>query len=256
MYAFFAELLSDKKSGTIFQCFGPAHLAFVFLFTGLAACLYFGIRHRRADTIKKTVSGVLNWAVGLYIADIFLMPLAYGEIDVEKLPFHVCTAMCVACFLSRHTRFFGKYKLQFATLGFVSNLVYLIYPAGVMWHGVHPQSYRVVQTLSFHGIMMVYGFLVLCFEKDGFSWKRIYRDGAVIIGMTAWAILGNLLYNSEARTYNWFFVVQDPFGMFPQSVAPFVMPIVNIVLFFVVEILVYLFFMGLRKRAENSAIIC
>lgn len=74
----------------------------------------------------------LHIAFGLYIADFFLMPFACGRIDIEKLPFHICTAMCVACFISRHNRHLRKYSLHFALLGFLSNLVYLIYPDGVM----------------------------------------------------------------------------------------------------------------------------
>ena len=198
------------------------------------------------NKVEEKRSGVItilsNVAFGLYIADYFMMPFAYGEIDIEKLPFHICTAMCVMCFLSRKVEFLGKYKLQFAMLGFLSNLVYLIYPAGVMWHSVHPLSYRVVQTLAFHGIMAVYGALVLLFENHSFEWKKCYRDFIVLVSMTAWAILGNTMYNNVERLYNWFFVVEDPFGMFDKGIAPFVMPIINIALFFAVELLVYAIF--------------
>ena len=51
-------------------------------------------------------------------------------------------------------------------------------------------------------------------------------------------MLGNYAYNSEARFYNWFFVVRDPFGLLPAVVSPFVMPVLNIVLFFSVEMAV------------------
>ena len=179
---------------------------------------------------------------GLYILDFFLMPLAYGEIDIEKLPFHACTAMCVMCFFSRHHSFFKRFRLQFAMLGFLSNTVYLIYPAGVMWHAVHPLSYRVIQTLLFHGMMMVYGALVLVLESREFSWKNCRKDLVVILAMTAWAWLGNMLYNSEARVYNWFFVVRDPFYLLPESVAPYVMPLMNITVFFLAELLLYAVF--------------
>ena len=140
-----------------------------------------------------------------------------------------------------------KFKLQFAALGFVSNLVYLIYPAGVMWHQVHPLSYRVIQTLVFHGIMVVYGALVLCFEGMEFSFKKLYRDIIVISSMTVWAILGNALYNSQNRVYNWFFVVQDPFNIFSKDIAWLVMPLLNIAVFFVAEVIVYLLFMEKKK---------
>jgi hypothetical protein len=125
-------------------------------------------------------------------------------------------------------------------LGFISNLVYLIYPAGVMWHAVHPLSYRVIQTLLFHSIMTLACFFELIYESERVDIKKCHRDLAVTIGMTAWACLGNLIYNNDQRFYNWFFVVRDPFYALPESHAPFIMPFLNIAIFFTVEILIHL----------------
>ena len=198
------------------------------------------MKKQDAEERRKFSTYFINGAFGLYIADFFLMPFAYGEIDIEKLPFHACTAMCVMCFLSGHNDFLRKFRLQFAMLGFVSNLVYLIYPAGLMWYQVHPLSYRVIQTLLFHGLMTGYGMLVLLFEDSKREWKK---DLAVITAMTAWALLGNTLYNGEAwgktHLFNWFFVVRDPFYILPEQNAPFIMPVLNIALFMTVETIVY-----------------
>ena len=237
MFEILQTLLADKKGGPVFTCFDGVHIGFILSFVALAVGVALYLR-KRAD--KSPVIGrFVDVAFGLYMLDFFLMPFAYGEIDVEKLPFHVCTAMCVMCFVSRHCERLKPYRLPFAMLGFLSNLVYLLYPAGVMWHAVHPFSYRVIQTLTFHGVMMVYGAMVLLYERGGFCWKGCRRDLLVIVGMTAWAWLGNTLYNSPARVYNWFFVVQDPFNMFPQSIAPYIMPILNVVVFFGIELTVY-----------------
>ena len=252
MYTFLSNLLSDKKGGEIFTCFGIWHICFIalFLFVGIFLCLY--LKNNSNEKQERIIDKVISIAFGLYIADFFLMPFAYGEIDIEKLPFHVCTAMCVGCFFTRRVTFLKKYKIQFAMLGFVSNLIYLIYPAGVMWHAVHPFSYRVIQTLSFHGIMMVYGLLVLIYETENFTWKKCYRDFFVILSMVTWALLGNLLYNSESREYNWFFVVRDPFNMFSESIARFIMPVLNIVIFFSVELLIYFIFSKFRRLFNDK----
>jgi hypothetical protein len=187
---------------------------------------------------------LISFAFAMYVADIFLMPLAYGEIDIEKLPFHACTAMCLLCFLSYRVKFLQKYRISFVILGFLSNCIYLIYPAGVMWHAVHPLSYRVIQTLLFHAVMSVYGLITLVYECDKIDIKKCYRDLLVIVCMTAWALLGNYAYNGESEGYshffNWFFVVRDPFYVIPETIAPFIMPIINIMLFFAVEMLFYL----------------
>lgn len=240
MYGLLSEILSDKKGGPVFSCFGIWHLCWLFASAAVIVAVILYVRKQNAEERRKFAAYFINTAFGLYIADFFLMPFAYGEIDIEKLPFHACTAMCVMCFLSEHNDFLRKFRLQFAMLGFVSNLVYLIYPAGLMWYQVHPLSYRVIQTLLFHAIMTGYGLLVLLFEDNRREWKK---DLAVITAMTAWALLGNTLYNGAAwgkiHFFNWFFVVQDPFYILPEHIAPFVMPFLNIVLFMALEMVVY-----------------
>ena len=242
MYPILHELLSDRKGGAVFACFEIYHWCYILL--AVLAAVLASVKMGKLDEKlrERTLDRWINLAFGLYIADFFLMPFAYETIDLEKLPFHVCTAMCVASFLSRHWEPLKPWENHVAMLGFVSNLVYLIYPAGIMWQRVHPVSYRVIQTLSFHGIMAVYGFLTLCFGKQAASCKNWRKDLSVITAMTLWAILGNTLYNGEAGGYdhffNWFFVVNDPFGILPEAIAPWVMPFINIVVFFGVELLV------------------
>ena len=243
MYDFLHNLLSDKKGGEIFRLFSGWHFFYIALTVLCVIAILFALRGKENEVKKKASSLLISIAFGLYVLDLFLMPLAYGEIDIEKLPFHACTAMCVMCFLSHRIEPLEKYRGSFVILGFISNVIYLLYPAGVMWHAVHPLSYRVIQTLIFHGVMSVYGLITLLYEYDSFNIKKRYRDLLVIVAMTAWALLGNYAYNGESERYshffNWFFVVRDPFYAIPETVAPFVMPILNIVLFFAVETLVH-----------------
>ena len=248
LYPFLRDLLSDKKGGTVFTCFGPWHWCYILLVAAAITATWRFLKNRSQNIRRKTVEFFLSAAFGLYIADFFLMPFAYGSIDIEKLPFHICTAMCVACFVSRYTPRLGKYRLHFTLLGFLSNLVYLIYPAGVMWHQAHPLSYRAIQTLLFHGTMTIYGFLTLVFDEAGLQWGQFRRDLTVIAGMTLWAVFGNALYTENLPGYNWFFLLQDPFYILPSHIAPFVMPILNVVLFFAAELLLYVLFGVLRKK--------
>jgi len=252
MYSFLHELLSDKKGGEIFALFGGWHFFYIALTLITIVAVFLILRNKEENLKRNCPKLFIHIAFGLYVADFFLMPLAYSEIDIEKLPFHACTAMCVLCFLSYHNRFLEKYRQSFVLLGFISNLVYLIYPAGVMWHAVHPLSYRVVQTLIFHSIMTTFGVLVLIYECDRIEIKKCYRDLAVIIVMTLWAMFGNYVYNGESEEYsyffNWFFVVRDPFYALPEAVAPFVMPFLNVVVFFAAEIVVHAIFVGVYHK--------
>lgn len=181
MYAFLSELLSDKTGEAVFSCFGLWHLGYLLVAVLAIVFTVAFIKNKDDKTKQKAMAFFINCAFGLYMADFFLMPFAYGAIDIEKLPFHVCTAMCVMCFWSRHNSFLGRYKLQFAMLGFISNLVYMFYPAGLMWYQVHPLSYRVVQTLLFHALMTAYGLLVLLYDDVKIDLKLCYRDLTVIV---------------------------------------------------------------------------
>jgi len=252
MYSILHELLSDKKDGVLFACFDIWHLTYIFIALVTAAVMLCCLKNKAAHTKKKAAQTFLYAAFGLYIADFFFMPLAYNEIDIEKLPFHVCTAMCVMCFFSYHNAFLKKYRISFALLGFISNLVYLIYPAGIMWHQIGPLSYRVLQTLTFHGLMTVYGFLMLVYYGKELQLKQCYRELPILIGMTLWAMLGNSIYNGTSEHYshfiNWFFVVRDPFYLFPEAISPYIMPVINIALFFAVEMLVYLILYFFKKK--------
>ena len=243
MYPLLHELLSDKKGSIVFTCFGPWHLLYMAVILTAILALLFRLRGKSPAVQQRTVDGALCFSFGLYMADFFLMPFAYGAIDLEKLPFHVCTAMCVMCFLARRQPQLEKLQLPLAVLALASNLIYTVYPAGVGWYLVHPLSYRVIQTLLFHGSMTAYGVLFLAYGGQRPTWKKCGQTLPVIVAMTLWAMLGNWLYNGTSGSYdhffNWFFVLQDPFYLLPASAAPYIMPFVMIVVMFTAAVLVY-----------------
>ena len=247
MYDLLSNILKDHKGEVIFNCFGIWHILFMLLIFGGIITTVILLKNKNQTTKDKAINLVINLVFGLYILDFFLMPLAYGSIDIEKLPFHICTASCVLCFFSRHNKFLNKFKLQFALLGLIGNIIYVIYPAGVGWYQVAPYSYRVIQTLLYHGLMTLYGVLTLAYDGEKLEWKNCWKELIVIVLMTLWALIGNAIYNSDARVYNWFFVVQDPFYILPSNIAPFVMPFVMITVIFFANILVYLSYFGIKK---------
>lgn len=255
VYVFLHNLLADRTGGEIFTLFSGWHFFYIAL-TAVVITAVLLWQKRKGRSPAEAAECFINLALGLYIADLFLMPIAYGEIAIEKLPFHACTAMCVMCFLSHRVAFLKKYRLSFVMLGLISNIVYLVYPAGVMWYAVHPLSYRVIQTLLFHSVMSVYGILTLVGEYRSLDVRKCYRDLAVVVGLTVWALLGNYTYNGTSEGYdyffNWFFVVRDPFYIIPASISPFVMPLLNIFLFFTAEMLIHLVVWRIKRRREKS----
>ena len=254
MYSILHDALSDQKGGVVFTCFGVWHILYMAVIFGLIFLVIFLLKDKERKEKQRAVDVSVCIAFGLYIADFFLMPFAYGQIDIEKLPFHACTAMCVLCFLSRRVPLLQKYKPQFALLGLLSNLVYVIYPAGVGWYQIHPLSYRVIQTLLFHGAMTAYGLFALTLGDVRLEWKNCWKDFLTVAAMVLWALLGNTFYNGTAGEYshffNWFFVVRDPFYLLPEETARYVMPFVVVIIFFAAELMVYALYNGVRKRLE------
>lgn len=253
MHEFLSSLLSDRGCDSPFTVFGRWHLLYLTVIFCAILLLLLSLKNRSAETKQRAITTTANCAFGLYVADFFLMPFAYGEIDLEKLPFHVCTAMCVMCFLSRHHPFFRRFRLPFAILGLASNLIYVIYPAGVGWYLVHPLCYRVIQTLLFHGLMSAYGLLVLAFDEVELKLKNCGRELLVIAAMTLWALLGNTLYNGiGSRQFNWFFVTRDPFYLLPEHLAPYIMPPVMVLVMFAAVLLVYAGYFAAKKLLNRS----
>ena len=247
MHQILQDLLSDCKGGPVFTCFGLYHLIYLAVILGAILTIIFLLKNKSAAAKSRAVTAALYTAAGLYAADFFLMPFAYGGIDVEKLPFHACTATCVLCVLARHNRFLGRFKDQFLLLGLLTNLIYVIYPAGVGWYQIHPLSYRVWQTLLYHGAMTALGLFSLCFGEVKLEWRKCPRDLAFLCVMTVWALLGNTLYNGlDGRFFNWFFVVRDPFYILPEGISPFVMPFMMTAVMFFGEMLIYLGYFGCK----------
>ena len=258
MYSALHAFFSDKKSDDIFTLFGFWHFFYIAIALVTILTILFVFKNKERSQQQKVARLFVFVAFGLYIADFFLMPFAYGEIDIEKLPFHACTAMCVMCFISYCVPALEKYRTSFAMLGLLSNLVYILYPAGVMWYGIHPLSYRVVQTLLFHAAMTIYGVLVLVYERERLDIKKCYRSLLVTACMVLWAMIGNYTYSGAAdgysRSFNWFFAIYDPLNLFPGAISPYIMPWLNIVLFFAAEMLIYCIVL-ISKKIQKRAVL-
>ena len=251
MYPRLSQLLCDKKGGIIFTCFGPWHLMYMAVIFLVILMLLLRLKRRQPAVRQRAVDRAICLAFVLYIADFFLMPFAYGAIDLEKLPFHVCTAMCVMCFIARKNRYLEKFRLPLAVLALASNLIYTVYPAGIGWYQIHPLSYRAVQTMLFHGTMTAYGILFLAYSDHRPVQKAYWRELLVIVAMTLWAVLGNWLYNGTSGSYshhfNWFFVTQDPFYMLPSTTAPYIMPFIMVLVMFTAVFLIYTAYFSIQK---------
>ena len=251
MYKILNDLLGDRKGDIVFNVFGIYHIIYIFIILSVIFGLVFYFKNKSEEIKEKVIKVSICSAFILYILDFFLMPFSYQYIDIEKLPFHICTVSCVLCFLSRYNKLFNKYKIEFAILGLIGNFIYLMYPAGVMWYQVHPLSYRVIQTLLYHGVMSSYGIFTLVFEKPELDFKKSYKVLFVICLMVLWALIGNTLYNGTYKEYdhffNWLFVVRDPFYILPLEFSKYVMPFIMIIFLYLITLLLYVIYNFIRR---------
>ena len=171
------------------------------------------------------------------------MPFSEMEIAIEKLPFHICTLMSVMSLLSRKTKILSKFKTSFTLMGMIGALLYLVYPAGVK--EANGYSYRIVQTVLYHGLMIAHGVFAICFNDLDLRRKTLKYDLIAITSLAVIAVVANNIYSGVITVnctcqegclevikvydfdFNWFFVKHDPLYIIPDEFdiyfAPFIM---------------------------------
>ena len=250
MFNKISELLQDQEKGIfVFEAFSLCHIVYMLAIIGFIVVAYLLLKNKSQEQKSKAVSTIVSIALGLYSLDFFLMPFSEGEISIVKLPFHICTLMSIMCFLARHTKFFAKFKTSFTMMGLIGALMYLTYPSGVA--SADGYSYRIAQTVLYHGLMIAQGVLALALGDVKLSWKGSLTDLFCIICMSIWAVMGNVLYGVNTPegldSYNWFFVVEDPFGLFDAKLGQFIMPFGMVAAIFGVNALIYAIYFGVKK---------
>ncbi len=253
MYELVHGVLQERTGGAVFAPYNLWHILYLLLLVGGIAIVI--LCFRNSQYRERISAYTVTAAFLLYMADFFLMPFSYGYIDIDKLPFHVCTLSSILCFASRHNRFLGKFKVSFSLMGLIGALIYLVYPAGVADGEVSFFSYRILQTLLFHGLMAAQGIFVLAFGEIKLEWRGTWRDLVAIAATVVWAMLGNRLYSGveNGRTFNWCFVSNDPLGLIPDTADPYVMPFVVVAVLFATNLLIYLLCRGIRTLCAKRA---
>ena len=249
MYEILRNLLSDKNNGIfLFEAFSLCHILYIaLLFIGIVLTLFL-FKNKSQEAKNKLINFTVILALCLYIVDFFLMPFSYGYIDIDKLPFHLCTSMSIMCVLARHTKFFAKFKSSFTIMGLIGAIAYLLYPAGVA--SADGYSYRIVQTVIYHGLMVAQGVFAIALNDLDLKWSNLKYDAISIVALTVWALLGNTLYSGvltetcncvEGCTniitvydhdFNWFFVKHDALYIISDEIDIYFAPFLMIVVIF------------------------
>ncbi len=197
------------------------HFMYIILIVGLTISLAF-ILMNKSEKIKRTVLNIIAVAAIIaYLADFFIMPLAReaGDIDLDKLPFHICTFIGILIpfvqFLKGGAKRNSSFGEVVACLSIVASLMYITYPGSALGD-IGTFSYKVVQTFVYHGLVFAWGVLSLTTGSITLKFRNIWKQAVGILIIMLWATLGNVVY----ADYNWFFLKTSIFPFIPDSLMP------------------------------------
>lgn len=248
--------LSHFNTGIKVTAFSISHIVYCLLIAGAIVGLWFLFRSKTDDK-KKFLLDVLVYLIAIsYITDFFIHDFLYnvedgvyvgGGLNMDKLPFHICTALCpIVCF-TQFNKHFNKFKEPVTMLSIVAPLMYLCYPASI--GSGEPWCYQAVQTMFYHGTLLAWGILNLALKVVKPDVKNSYKSLILLVIITLWAKLGNIIYDD----YNWFFLEEDAFyiGLVGNGIIPkWLLMIANPVVFFIVVLMVYGIYYLVQKLIE------
>ena len=253
------NIFKDDTFGPDITLFGFFHLFYFFIIICVTILLIFLFKDKEEATKKKLLDIYAIVLVGLYLGDFFVHPFMYGDdvMNVDKLPFHLCT---IACPLIAIIRIFPDKTKRIANavtvLGLVGAIMYLTCPNGAVGPGVKAFSYRMLQTFTYHGVLFTYGILSLALGLNKLEYKKIYVEAIMILALVLISLGANHAYSIPGgHHYDWFFTTGSSFG-----VNEYAMPFIMFGIIFAMCNAIYLIYYGIKKliekkKASNQALV-
>ena len=243
--------MSHFNTGIKITAFSIPHFVYLFLIIGGIILTWYLLR-KKGEDIKEKALRFLAYALALsYLSDFFVHEFVYGGMNMDKLPFHICTVLCPLVAIAQFNHKGHKILEPVTVLAILAPLMYLCYPASI--GDGEPWCYQAVQTMFFHGVLLAWGVLTLALGKVWLRWEHCWKCAVALVGITLWAKLGNVLLE-----HNWFFLEEDAFyiGLVADGVIPkWSLMIINPVVFFLAVLLVYAVAYPLQKNARSKAVV-
>ena len=242
--------MSHFNTGIKITAFSIPHIVYMVLIFGSVIGLYFLFRNKAAEK-KECLLRALAYALAFsYLSDFFCHEFVYGEMNIDKLPFHICTVLCPLVAIAQFNRNGHKIKEPVVILSVLAPMMYLCYPASI-GEG-EPWCYQAVQTMFYHGVLMAWGILNIALGVVKPDIRNVWKSGVLLVGITLWAKLGNLLFE-----HNWFFLEEDAFyiGLVANNIIPkWVLMIANPIVFFLAVLAVYGVCYAVRHAGKKDAV--
>lgn len=226
---------SHFDTGISITAFSLSHFVYIFLIFGSIAVGYFCLRNKSSAAKLRVMRG-LAYAIAIsYFSDFFVHDFVYGGMNIDKLPFHICTVLCPLILVAQFNHKGDRIKEPVTMLAVLAPLMYLCYPASV--GSGEPWCYQAVQTMFFHGCLLAWGVLNLLLGIVKPDIRHSRKAALLLGGITLWAKLGNILLE-----HNWFFLEEDAFyiGLVENGIIPrWSLMIINPLVFFSAVLALY-----------------
>lgn len=216
------NLFGTSEGSIEITLFSIWHILYFILIVGgtIGGCLL--LRNKNEETKDKIRKILAYLVIGVYLGDFFVQPFMSSDysMNVDKLPFHICTLMgCLIPFVQFNKKF-DKIKDVVCCLSIVASLMYITYPGSALG-GVTPWCYQVIQTFVFHGLVFAWGVIGLSTGFAKLEFKNIWKELVAIIIIIVWASFGNNAYSNQNHHYDWFFITGSTFPFVPTWLMPF-----------------------------------
>ena len=248
MRSFFLWLFETREEPFDIPLFGFFHIFYALIIFALTIALGVYLSKKKNCELNTRVLRILAYATAIvYVADFFIQPLFRdGAMNVDKLPFHICTALCpVLCFVQFNHRF-EKFREPVSILAIVAPLMYICYP-GTAIGTESPFCYEIIQTFVYHGLVFSWGFNNLATSTVKPSIKRCHYALIGICIEALWASFGNTVY----ADFDWFFLTGSTFPFIPKILMPIVVIAAVFGMVMIIYGLYYAWCKILSKRAEK-----
>ena len=257
MYNFLKWLFETREGPLEIAFLNVFHILFFLIIISSTIVLAFYLN--KHENKKKPALRLIAYSiVALYIADFFIQPFMSSDfsMNIDKLPFHICTVLCPVIAFTEFNSKFDKIREPVAVLAIVGPLMYIVYPGNAIGE-ISPFCYKILQTFIYHGLVFSWGFNTLASGQFVPNIKNCYKSLIGICMIAVWATIGNLCYNTsylgndpDASHFDWFFLTGTTFPFVP----PYLMPLAVIAAVFGVVMCVYgLYYLYMHFYKKHNA---
>ncbi len=221
MNKFLTQVFGTFEGNIQITLFSIWHIIWIVAIVLSPFIMYFILRKKSQHTKNVTLNVLAILVISIYILDFFLMPFSQGNIDIDKLPFHICTLTGIFIPFVQFNKKFESIKNVVVCFSIVSALMYITYPGSALG-GISPFCYKIIQTFVYHGLVFTWGVLNLLLKTCKLQFKDIWKEAVGIVILIIWASIGNYAYSTSSHHYDWFFVTGSTFPFIPAWLMPFV----------------------------------